>query len=479
MSARALDRGAAARGPQASVDAVFDEFARGSAAPGLVYGVVAGGEARICARGVRNVDDGGPVEPATVFRVASLSKTFTALAVLKLRDERRLLLDAPAERYVPELAALRYPTADGPPITLRALLTHTAGLGNDDAWADRQLALPEHELGRLAAHLPLALEPAFEYSNIGYALLGRAVSNVAGRELRQYVDEEFLRPLGMTSTGYDLARVPANRRAAGYRHERGVWHEEPAQGAGAFAAMGGLATSADDYARFVAWLLAAWPPRDDAEDPILRRASRREIARAQTFAPADFAPPSARGAGYGLGVEVHSDEVLGEYLAHAGGLPGYGADVLLLPRRGLGVFAFANLTYGLPRRVTYAAATALVASGAYPRRPARASRALAAMSARVAQIYAAGDVLAARGVLAANLLLDRDAARRNAEIAELKRRLGRCGGVVSIRAEGALAGVVTLACEHGTLEASIALAPTAAPALAQLELRACRTSRIG
>jgi hypothetical protein len=66
-------------------------------------------------------------------------------------------------------------------------------------------------------------------------------------------------------------------------------------------------------------------------------------------------------------MEIYADEVLGEYCAHAGGLPGYGADVLLLPQRGVGVFAFANLTYGLPRRVTYAAASALVHAVPPPR----------------------------------------------------------------------------------------------------------------
>jgi CubicO group peptidase (beta-lactamase class C family) len=293
------------------------------------------------------------------------------------------------------------------------------------------------------------------------------------------MQQEFLHPLGMNASGYDLVRVPAPRRAVGYRREGGTWVEEPAQGAGAFAAMGGLVTSAADYARFVAWLLAAWPPRAEPDDPILRRTSRREIARVQTFAPADESPSRTRGAGYGLGVEVYTDEILGDYLAHAGGLPGYGADVLLLPRHGVAVFAFANLTYGLARRVTYAAATALVTSGAYRSRSANASRALAAMVDTVAEIYRVGDVLAASGALATNLLLDRDAQRRNAEIAGLKRRLGACRAVVSIRAEGALAAVVTFACRHGTLEARIALTPTDAPALAQLEFRQCQSSFIG
>lgn len=468
------------RDPLTHVDAVFDRFARGSDAPGLVWGVIAGGDVHIRALGVQDVASGAPVDSATVFRVASLSKTFTALAVLKLRDDGRVLLDAPAERYVPELAALEYPRADGPRVTVRALLSHTAGFGGDDAWADRQLALQDEALTRLVAQVPLRRVPeiAFEYSNFGYALLGRLVGNAAGCPFAEYVERELLRPLGMNASCFDLARAPESRRSIGYRRDHGRWSEEPAQGTGAFAAMGGLATSAADYARFVAWLLAAWPPRNEADDPILRRASRREIARAQTFAPADDAPSRTRGAGYGLGAEVYADEVLGEYFAHAGGVPGYGADVLLLPQRGLGVFAFANLTYGVPRRVTYAAASALVTSGAYPVHCVHMGRAFAPIAAEVARIYETGDVLTARGLLAANLLLDRAAPQRNAQIAAIKRRLGACRGVASIRAEGALAAVVTLDCRHGPLEAMIALAPPATPALALLDFRERESSRV-
>ncbi|HET8699380.1 MAG TPA: serine hydrolase domain-containing protein [Gammaproteobacteria bacterium] len=361
MSAGARDERAAPREPFAHVDAIFDRFARASGTPGLAYGVVADGETHVGAYGAQHVGSGAPVDSATVLRAASLSKTFTALAVLKLRDEGRLLLDAPAERYVPELAALAYPPSDAPRITVRALLTHRAGFGGDDEWADLRLALPEHELTHLIPRVPLVRAPdtAFEYSNFGYVLLGRAVSNVSGRPFAEYMEREFLGPLGMSSTGYDLARVPSSRRAAGYRRESGRWIEELAQGAGAFASMGGLVTSAADYARFVAWLLAAWPPREEADDPILRRASRREAARVQTFAPLDGAPARTRAAGYGLGMEIYVDEVLGEYCAHAGGLPGYGADMVLLPQRGVGVFAFVNRTYGLPRRVTHAAANAI------------------------------------------------------------------------------------------------------------------------
>ena len=78
----------------------------------------------------------------TVFRIASMTKSFTAMAILKLRDEGKLSLDDPAEKYVPELAALPYPTTDSPQITIRHLLSHSAGFPEDNPWGDQQLAAP-------------------------------------------------------------------------------------------------------------------------------------------------------------------------------------------------------------------------------------------------------------------------------------------------------------------------------------------------
>ena len=177
------------------------------------------------------------------------------------------------------------------------------------------------------------------------ALAGRVVTNASGRNYADYVEAAFLKPLGMASTGYDLKRAPAGRRAIGYRWQDGAWAEEPALGPGAFGAMGGLMTTANDYARYMAWELAAWPPRDGAEDGILRRSSVREIVRGQNFpqvvgrANRSDATDCDRARTYGMGTIVYSDCVLGMHFTHSGGLPGYGSNVLMLPERGVGVFA--------------------------------------------------------------------------------------------------------------------------------------------
>src|SRR5688572_25858664 len=225
------------------MDPVFATFMAERHAPGLVYGVVVDGKlAYVRTFGVQDTKTGTPVTADTVFRIASMSKNFTALAALKLRDEGKLSFDAPAERYIPELKALKYPTTDSPKITVRDLLTHTAAFVTDDPWADRQLAVSEADFSRLiASGVPFARVPGsgYGYSNFGYALVGRLVTTASRRGYMEYIADSFLKPLGMTSTGYDLSRAPANRRAIGYRWENGTWLEEPALGPGAFGAMGG------------------------------------------------------------------------------------------------------------------------------------------------------------------------------------------------------------------------------------------------
>lgn len=474
---------AAQTGPQAAayaqIDPEFESWMRDQNVPGLVYGVVVDGKlAYVRALGVRDVQTKAPVTADTVFRIASMSKNFTALAALKLRDEGKLAFDAPAERYVPELAGWKYPTIDSPKLTVRDLLSHSAGFVTDDPWGDRQLDMAETDFSRfVAAGVPFsrATGTAFEYSNFGYALAGRVVSNVAGTNYADYIEASFLKPLGMTSTTYDQTRTAVGRRAIGYRWEDGRWREEPSLGPGAFGAMGGLMTTANDYARYVAWELAAWPPRDGADDPVLKRASIREVARPQTYATVQRRSDPAgcdRASAYGLGTIAYSDCVLGQHFGHSGGLPGYGSNVLLLPQRGVGVFAFANRTYAPASLVVRDAATLLVKSGAFPVRAAPVSPALREMAEAAARIYAAGDVEAARGALAMNVLLDRDAAHRNAEIAVLKARLGACRAAEPIVTDTATSATVRYPCERGTLQARLLLAPTTPASVQVLEFSA-------
>ena len=475
MSAHGADKPDVARS-FASLDPVFEKFAKDNHVPGVVYGVVTEGKlAYVRAVGVQDTVTKTPVTPDTVFRIASMSKNFSALAALKLRDQGKLAFDAPAERYVPELARLTYPTSDSPKITVRDLLSHAAGFVTDDPWGDRQLDMSDKDFSQyLTSGVPFSHAPGvtYEYSNMGYALVGRLITNVSHRNYAEYIAENFLEPLGMPATTYDIAKIPPRHRAIGYRWENEAWVEEPALGPGTFGAMGGLATSANDYARYVAWILSAWPPRNGNDSPILRRASVREIARPQnslTQLPPSDPAGCARAAAYALGAIAQHDCVLGSHFGHSGGLPGYGSNVLFMPGRDLAVFAFSNRTYAPASRAVREAANQLVNSGAFPVRAPPLSPALQATLAISQEIYDHADVMTDPQALAMNFLLDRSAALRNAEIATLREKYGDCRVAPASSTDSALSGSFEFNCEKGKLKIELILAPTRQPQIQRLE----------
>ncbi|CAN5895450.1 serine hydrolase domain-containing protein [soil metagenome] len=464
----------------AGIDRAFDEYRLDAHVPGLVYGIVMDGRlVHVKAFGVQDLEANRPVTTETLFRIASMTKSFTALSILGLRDEGRLSLDAAAETYIPEMRGWRYPTEDSPRIRVRDLLTHTAGFVTDDPWGDRQTPLPEADFTRLLSEGVRFTRPpgtAMEYSNLGYAMLGRVVANVAQQPYKDFVAASLLGPLGMTSSGYDVALAPTERRALGYRWEDGAWRREPDMAHGAFGAMGGLQTSASDYAKYVAWLLSAWPARDGEDAGPVRRASVRELAQGSNFpqfrqrVSKVVADPCRQAATYGMGWWVVVDCDLGMTLSHGGGYPGYGSHVLLLPDYGVGIFAFANRTYSGPRVPVWDAALTLRKAGLLEARPAMVGDPLARAYDAVARIYVSGDVTSAGDMLAMNFLLDHAAEGWARQLASLKAEVGDCETSDAIVATGALSGDFTWRCEHGRVRGSLLLAPTDPPGIQALSL---------
>lgn len=479
--AQAQSTASAAPADYASADRIFDEFRLDAHIPGLVYGIVADGRlVHVGTFGMQVVESKRPVTSDTIFRVASMTKAFTALTILSLRDEGKLRLDAPASEYVPELRGWKYPTEDSPQIRVRDLLNHSAGFVTDDPWGDRQTPMPEQEFTRyLNAGVPFTGVPGmrYEYSNLGYALLGRIITNVSEQPYDETISRTLLRPLGMDASGFVAEAAPPGKRALGYRWEENAWRLEPTLGPGVFGAMGGLQTSARDYANWVAFLLSAWPPRDGADNGPVRRATVRELAQGSNFPrfrnrPAHSgAPASRQPVTYGMGMNAAMDDDLGFTLSHSGGYPGYGSHVLLLPDRGMAIFAFTNRTYGGPSVAVWDAAIALNEAGLLgTERKLAASEYLKTAYRGAGAIYQAGNVAAARELLAMNFLLDRDADLWSRELAKLKAQVGECETVAPIAATGALTGDFTWRCAHGRIKGSLELAPTHPARIQQLLL---------
>lgn len=480
----ALTPGGATAAPDAAalkeVDRVFSEWRLAAHVPGLVYGVVVDGKlVHVRGLGVQDIDANTPVNADSLFRIASMSKAFTALTILDLRDQGRLRLDAPAEDYVPELKSWRYPTTDSPKIRVRDLLHHVGGLVEDDPWGDRQTPLPEADFtAMLAAGVPFSRVPAqaHEYSNFGYATLGRVIRNVSGRPFEAVVADTLFRPLGMARTGYDVLAGPQGERALGYRYENDAFAREPELAAGAFGAMGGIETTANDYARYVGWLLAAWPARDGAETRPMKRATVRELVQGLNFMRfgnrrADMGPACAQAVAYGMGFRMIEDCDLGSYMTHTGGYPGYGSVLMMLPEAGVAVFAFANRTYAAPVPPAYAALKRLKAAGLTAVPLLAVSPALARSYDAVKSVWAAGDIAAAGDALAMNMLLDRSAANWKLALGQLRTALGDCRSDAPIEATSAMAGRFAWACDRGRLAGTLLLAPTNPPTIQALRLR--------
>ncbi len=459
------------------VDRIFADWRLASHAPGLAYGIVADGKL-VYAKGLGVLDTASnrPVANDSLFRIASMSKAFTALAILKLRDEGKVVLDAPAENYVPELKAWKYPTTDAPKITVRNLLTHSAGFVEDNPWGDRQQVLTEPEFtAMLKDGVSFARGPGLgmEYSNLGYALLGRIISNVSGVRYQDYIRRELMVPLGMGSTTYDIFASPPQRRAIGYRWVGTGWSREPDMRDGAFGAMGGVETSADDYAKWVAFLLSAWPARDGPETGPVKRSTVREIVTGANFAAGTMRAAAIGGApcrqsvAYGMAWRVVDDCDLGRVVTHTGGYPGYGSVVMLLPEKGVGVFAFSSRTYGGPSLPAFRAMLALQRAGALPDLAAPVTPELTAAYEAARRVWASGDIAGAP--LANNMLMDRDAASWKSRLAALKAEVGACAVTTGIIPVSAVEGRFAWTCEHGGVTGRVQRAPTGAFLIQALE----------
>lgn len=445
----------------AEQDAAFAKWMKDNHVPGLVWGVVIDGKlAHVKAFGVQDLGETRRAVTAdTGFRIASMSKAFTGYAILKLRDEGKLRLDDPAWKHIPEIKSW------GADITVADLLYHSAGFVTDDPWGDRQQVMPEAEFTKLLkAGVPRTAPRGtrYEYSNMGFAMLGRIISNVSKKDYASYVGTNVFKPLGMASTTYENAEVPEDTRAIGYRWENDAWVEEPYMKHGAFGAMGGITTSAKDYANWIGYLLSAWPATE-------REAKSRSTIRAMQYGGGIVhrrIRPGAENATcrisgiYGAGLVSANDCILGPVIFHGGGFPGYGSHMLLIPDAGVGIFALSNRTYAGPSWPVWDAATALWQAGLIKPRDLPVSPLLAEGYAAATAIWNEGKVTGQQGKLAMNFPLDRSDENWAKLLAELRAKSGACDTSAPVTATGDLAGRFTWTCKTGKVNGSILLAPS-------------------
>ena len=311
-------------------------------AVGLAVGVVRDGHLyHFHGHGLADIVSGTPVTEDTVFRIGSITKTFTAIAVLQLCERGLVDLDAPAGDYLRGYRLVAAKPGHRPP-TVRQLLTHTAGLpqlvyptrvlrpvlGETVPYGQRVPALDEFYRGRL--HLIAEPGTRHTYSNHGFAALGQIVEDVTGQPLSRHFREHIFGPLGMTDT--DLARSDRVSAwlATGYALRAGG--PRPVRDCDLVTAgAGGIYSTTADMARYMAALLAGGS------------GEHGQILKPETLTSM-FAPhyqPDPRLPGVGLAFFRHN---LGGHLVveHDGLVPGFNSQMSLAPHDGTGVVAFTN-----------------------------------------------------------------------------------------------------------------------------------------
>lgn len=326
------------------LDARLSRLAAEHGFPGLVAGIVRGDElAWIRGYGAVDFDSGTTPDENTVFRCASITKTFTGTAIFQLRDAGKLGLDDPLSDHVPEFLAASGDAGPVEAVTIRRLLAHYSGLVSEAPlpyWETYEFP----EMSEVLASLPgvrvaIPQDSAWKYCNLGFALLGEVVERASGTPYRQYVRENILEPLGMTSTGFKpespdtsaQARMATGYTPAPFQDRPEKAPHPPLNG---IDAAGGIYSCAADLAKWVSLQFRADAEAADAA-PVLPGASLAEMQRIHYMEP-DWS------AGQALPWRCHRR---GEnlYMGHGGSLPGYRTGIYFNQAHRTGVIVLTNL----------------------------------------------------------------------------------------------------------------------------------------
>lgn len=474
------DRLQSVRALAPEIAAIYREYAETEHIPGIAYGVVVDGQLVIAeGLGVADREGGTSVTPRTVFRIASMTKSFTALAVLKLRNAGRLDLDQPVSRHLPEFRKVRPLTADAPAITIRHLLTHGAGFPEDNPWGDRLLDAPEKELVALIQDgVRFSTPPgtAYEYSNLGFAVLGRLVHRLSGQTCQRYIDTALLHPLGMTSTRWDPADVPADRLAQGYRWEDNAWRREPQLADGSFGPMGGLLSSIEDFSHYLRLHLDAWPPRNEPDTGPVPRATLRELQHPwrmsglRAEATNSLGAPCPEVSAYAFGLRWVQDCQGRIRVGHTGGLPGFGSEWRILPQHGFGIVSFGNRTYARMSRVNQRVTELLLDRARLAPRALPTSAILSQRTRELRNLLPDWPNAEASPLFAVNFFLDRSIESLRRRSRELFKQAGPIQSMTDLQPENELRGKFTLHGSRGSVEVFFTLTPENPPRIQAVDL---------
>lgn len=269
---------------------------------------------------------GTEATPQTLYSICSISKLFTSISVMQLRDAGRLRLDDPVNRHLSWFDIQQsYP--DSPPITIRGLLTHSSGLPRESDypyWSGPDFDFPTREMVIERLSSQATLYPAskyFQYSNLGLTLAGEIVAAVSGRPYDEYVRENVLDPIGLDDTSPEIpAEERGGRFATGYgaREREGERSELSFFQVRGIAPAAGYASTVEDLAKFASWQFRLL---ENGGREVLDANTLREMQRVQWVDP-DWDTH------WGLGFATWRDEEK-TFVGHGGGCPGFRSHLLL------------------------------------------------------------------------------------------------------------------------------------------------------
>jgi len=317
---------------------VADDGAGGIAAGVMVDGDLVWADAW----GLADRETREPMLPSSVSRTGSISKSVTAVLMMILVDEGVIGLDDPVSRYLPEMDGLQDRRAGTEDVTFRHRASHTAGLVRESAWPESVVGPIEDWERRMLQSIPRTAYDSipgarYQYSNIGFGILGLALSRAADRPFIDLVEEKIFVPLGMTGSSFIVKGAELGPRLAqGYTVRNGtVSGEAPARehaGRGYKVPNGGVYSTVADLGRFLGAIAGVRGLR------ILEESSRTEMLRMQT--------PEDPQRGYGLGLTLTVDDEGNRLAAHGGSVAGYNAYMAVDPDHQVGVVLLRNYTGG-------------------------------------------------------------------------------------------------------------------------------------
>lgn len=400
-----------------AIGAMLDEQQAAQHIPELAFGVVIDGRLAF-AHG----------DPDEVFRIGSMTKTFTATAVVMLRDAGVLRLDDPLAQWIPQ-------APHGP--TLRDVLQHTSGLppvgGFPFTRTDRAVTDDELVGGLSAIALRTPPGEAYAYSNLGYALLGRVVERASGVRYRDYVRTHVLDPLGMRASAFD---PPAHHLA---RASVPPWQ------LGAAEASGGLYSTVSDLAKYVAWQLSAYP----AGSRTLREMHRASFSTGLT--------KTGRAEGIGLGWWSYRSCALEQVVRHTGGADSYRGEIVMLPQRGVGLIVLTDNVDSKTGVIMDNAIDLLAKTGGFQPRVLPLSPSLARAGSALAALVASFTPAAYEQLFAKEFRAAVSPDQASGLAASLRETNGACQPPRPLRVDSAVDATLWSACERGHITYKLTL----------------------